>query len=142
MSEEKKINWNNLRCLYAEDLHNNRVTMTIGAVRSTPNGAKLFCQTGESEAWDIAFDKPGQGGENLLHPDPETEQFRQENRTTAGLCSGLRDRSGHRACRQVYHALPCIVEKERNRPGDQNRSAGKPRIKPTIEGDVNPSNLA
>ena len=75
MSDGKKINWNNLRCLYAEDLHNNRVTMTIGAVRSTPNGAKLFCQTGESEAWDIAFDKPDKEGRTCYIQIPKPNNF-------------------------------------------------------------------
>jgi hypothetical protein len=58
MSEQEKVKpveWNNLRCLYAEDLKGKRVTVTIGGVRETPKGARLFCQSGESEAWDIAF---------------------------------------------------------------------------------------
>ena len=59
MSGEAKdktaVQWDNLRCLYAEDLHNKRVAVTVGGVRDTPKGARLFCQSGESEAWDVAF---------------------------------------------------------------------------------------
>ena len=49
------VNWKNLKCLYAEDLKNKHVSMIIGAVRDTPEGARLFCRNMESEAWDIAF---------------------------------------------------------------------------------------
>jgi len=65
MSEETKTNtvdWNKLRCLYAEDLKGRKITLTIGGVRETPKGARLFCQTGESEAWDVAFDTPDRNG--------------------------------------------------------------------------------
>ena len=57
-----KINWNKLRCLYAEDLKNKKVTLEIAGVRNTPDGAKLFCQSGESDAWDIAFSRPDKEG--------------------------------------------------------------------------------
>jgi hypothetical protein len=62
MSEQQQVDWNNLRCLYAEDLKGKRITMTIGGVRETPQGARLFCHNEESKAWDVAFamrDKDG-----------------------------------------------------------------------------------
>jgi hypothetical protein len=51
----KTCNWENLRCLYAEDLKGKRFTLTVCSVRDTPKGARLFCASGESEAWDVAF---------------------------------------------------------------------------------------
>jgi hypothetical protein len=74
-TEKQKVNWNNLRCLYAEDLHNKRITLTIGGVRETPKGARLFCQTGESEAWDIAFDKPDKEGRTPYVQIPKPNEF-------------------------------------------------------------------
>ena len=49
------IDWDNLRCLYAEDLKNKRVQMTVGGVRTTPKAARLFCRNEYTEAWDVAF---------------------------------------------------------------------------------------
>jgi hypothetical protein len=60
--KDVSVQWDNLRCLYAEDLKGKRYTMKIGGIRDTPKGAKLFCHNEESDAWDIAFalrDKDG-----------------------------------------------------------------------------------
>jgi hypothetical protein len=70
-----EINWDNLRCLYAEDLKGKRVTLTIGGVRETPKGARLFCQTGESEAWDIAFTQNDKDGRTLYIQMPKPNGF-------------------------------------------------------------------
>ena len=62
MSDKTLPPWDNLRCLYAEDLKGKRLTVTISAVRDTPEGARLFCHNESSEAWDVAFaqkDKEG-----------------------------------------------------------------------------------
>ena len=56
------FDWKNLRCLYAEDLHNKRVTLTIAAVRDTPAGARMFCHGDESKSWDVAFAERGKDG--------------------------------------------------------------------------------
>lgn len=57
--------WENLRCLYAEDLKNKQVTMTIAAVRDTPKGGRLFCHNEESKAWDVAFTGKDKEGKTL-----------------------------------------------------------------------------
>ena len=62
MSDTPKVNWDNLRCIYAEDLKNSRVTVKIGGVRETPKGARLFCHNEESAAWDVAFGQPDKDG--------------------------------------------------------------------------------
>jgi hypothetical protein len=62
MSDEPRVDWDNLRCLYAEDLKRQRLTLTISAVRDTPKGARLFCHNEESEAWDVAFAAKGKDG--------------------------------------------------------------------------------
>ena len=62
MSEPTAVNWGSARCVYAEDLNNKQVTVTVGAVRDTPKGAVLFCAGVESEAWDVAFADKGKDG--------------------------------------------------------------------------------
>jgi predicted RecA/RadA family phage recombinase len=50
------VNWANLRCLYGEDIpQGKQVKCKISGIRDTPKGARLFCQSGESEAWDITL---------------------------------------------------------------------------------------
>ena len=69
------VNWNNLRCLYAEDIKGAKYKMKIIGIRDTPKGARLFCQSGETEAWDIAFEKKDRNGKTLYIQIPKTNQF-------------------------------------------------------------------
>jgi hypothetical protein len=69
------VNWNNLRCLYAEDIKDCKMKFKIAGVRDTPKGARLFCQSGESEAYDVAFDRKDKQGKTLYIQLPKTNQF-------------------------------------------------------------------
>lgn len=64
MSAER-FEWVNLRCLYAEMLKNNRVTLTVAAVRNAPE--RLFCpgKRDSSGAWDIGFAEKDKEGHTL-----------------------------------------------------------------------------
>jgi hypothetical protein len=77
MTETTKptIDWNNLRCLYAEDLGTKRVRVTIGGVRDTPKGARLFCHNEESEAWDVAFTERDKDGKTPYIQIPAPNQW-------------------------------------------------------------------
>jgi hypothetical protein len=78
---EQNVNWENLRCLYAEDLKGKRITLKIGGVRDTPKGARMFSQAGESEAWDVAFDMKDSNGKTPYIQIPKANKF--------GKASGL-----------------------------------------------------
>jgi hypothetical protein len=69
------VNWNNLRCLYAEDIKDVKMKFKIAGVRDTPKGARLFCQSGETEAFDVAFDRKDKQGKTLYIQLPKTNQF-------------------------------------------------------------------
>jgi hypothetical protein len=73
--KDVSIQWDNLRCLYAEDLKGKRVTVKIGGVRSTPKGAKLFCHNEESEAWDIAFSMRDKDGKTPYIQIPQPNSY-------------------------------------------------------------------
>ena len=75
MSDEPRVDWDNLRCLYAEDLKRQRLTLTISAVRDTPKGARLFCHNEESEAWDVAFSAKGKDGKTPYIQIPSPNKF-------------------------------------------------------------------
>jgi hypothetical protein len=81
---DAKVNWENLKCLYAEDLKNKRFTLTVGDVRETPKGARLFCpkvavkgveNSGYSEAWDVAFAEKAADGRTPYIQIPKLNQF-------------------------------------------------------------------
>ena len=69
------INWSNLRCLYAEDIKDVKMKFKIAGIRDTPKGARLFCQSGESEAYDVAFDRKDKQGKTLYIQLPKTNAF-------------------------------------------------------------------
>ena len=71
----KDVNWDKLRCLYAEDLKGKRITMPIGGVRDTPKGARLFCHNAESEAWDVAFAVVDKDGKTPYIQVPKGNEF-------------------------------------------------------------------
>jgi len=52
--------WENLKCLYAENLKNQRITFAVVAVRNAPD--PLFCQSGQTAAWDVMLDKKAKDG--------------------------------------------------------------------------------
>ena len=74
-TDKPKVNWNNLRCIYAEDLKNKRINRTIGGVRDTPKGARLFSKAGESEAWDVAFTECDKEGRTTYIQIPKPNQY-------------------------------------------------------------------
>lgn len=88
MSDQKI--WENLRCLYAEDLRGKRVTLTIAGVRDTPKGARLFCQSGESEAWDVAFRESGKDGRTPYIQLPKPNNYGK----SCGLLRGFKVATG------------------------------------------------
>ena len=69
------VNWNNLRCLYAEDIKDTKMKFKIAGIRDTPKGARLFCQSGETEAFDVAFDRKEKQGKTLYIQLPKTNAF-------------------------------------------------------------------
>jgi hypothetical protein len=69
------INWSNLRCLYAEDIKDVKMRFKIAGIRDTPKGARLFCQSGETEAFDVAFDRKDKQGKTLYIQLPKTNAF-------------------------------------------------------------------
>ena len=73
--KDVSVQWDNLRCLYAEDLKGKRITMTIGGVRETPKGAKLFCHNEESEAWDVAFAMRDKDGKTPYVQSPQPNAY-------------------------------------------------------------------
>jgi len=100
MSESNQ--WENLRCLYAEDLKNKRVTITVSGVRDTPKGARLYCQSGESEAWDIAFLEHGKDGKTPYIQLPKPNQYGK----SCGLLRGYKAIMGGEPCEEhVGHKL-------------------------------------
>jgi hypothetical protein len=74
-STTQPVNWSNLRCLYAEDIKDVKMKFKIAGIRDTPKGARLFCQSGESEAYDIAFDKKDKAGKTCYIQIPKANQF-------------------------------------------------------------------
>jgi hypothetical protein len=71
----KAAEWKNLRCLYAEDLKGKRVAVCIAGVRETPKEARLFCQSGTSEAWDVCFDKKDAAGRTTYIQIPKPNDY-------------------------------------------------------------------
>lgn len=69
------VNWSNLRCLYAEDIKDVKTKLRIAGIRDTPKGARLFCQSGESEAYDVAFAHKDKSGKTLYIQIPKANQF-------------------------------------------------------------------
>jgi len=54
-----------LRCLYAENLKNSEVTVTIDRVRIAPERVFVPGKNDSSEAWDIIFKEKGEGGDTV-----------------------------------------------------------------------------
>jgi len=75
MSEHDAVKWDNLRCLYAEDLKNRRITLTVAGVRETPKGARLFCHNEESAAFDVAFKETDKDGKTPYIQIPAPNKF-------------------------------------------------------------------
>ena len=75
MSEQVDKTWKNIRCLYAEDLKNKRVTLTIKTIRDTPEGARLFCRNETSCAWDIQFQETDKDGRSMYIQIPTGNTF-------------------------------------------------------------------
>lgn len=97
------IEWNNIRCLYSEDLKNHHVTLTIAAIRDTPKEARLFCQSGLSEAWDIAFAEKGKDGKTPYIQLPKPNAFGK----STGLLRTYKAATGGEPC--ASHAGHKIV---------------------------------
>ena len=90
------INWSNLRCLYAEDIKDAKYKLKIAGIRDTPKGARLFCQSGETEAFDIAFDKKDRQGKTLYIQIPKANQFGKRGgllRQYVMVCGGEPDQT-------------------------------------------------
>lgn len=105
----KGPDWNNLRCLYAEDLPPGRkYPMTIAGIRDTPPKARLFCRGDESKAWDVAFTPPGKDGRTLYIQVPSPNEFGKRAmilRTYVMACGGEPDQS-HVGKTLYLHSVP------------------------------------
>ena len=110
MSEtaDTSVQWNNLRCLYAEDLKNKRATVPIGGIRDTPKGARLFCQSGESEAWDVAFAIRDRDGKTPYIQIPKPNAYGK----ATGLLRTYKAATGGEPCAEhIGHSITLIPVK-------------------------------